>query len=58
MESSTKKSTKEFIENYRKELITTKKTPMEILSSVRLGTTDYDFKNAVKINEGGFGIIL
>jgi hypothetical protein len=28
------------------------------LNSIRLGTTDYDLKNAKKINEGGFGLIL
>jgi hypothetical protein len=39
-------------------LIKPEKTPAEILSSVRLGTTDYDFKNSKKINEGGFGLIL
>ena len=39
-------------------MITTKKTPIEILGSVRLGTADYDFKNAKKLNEGGFGLIL
>ena len=48
----------EFIENYRKELISTKKSEIEILNSIRLGTTDYDFKNAKMINEGGFGLIL
>ncbi len=48
----------EFIENYRKELISSKKSEIEILNSIRLGTTDYDFKNAKKINEGGFGLIL
>ncbi len=69
MESSKPKSTKrklwlsvtfllEFIENYRKELISTKKSEIEILNSIRLGTTDYDFKNAKMINEGGFGLIL
>ena len=39
-------------------MITTKKTPIEILGSVRLGTADYDFNNAQIINEGGFGLIL
>ena len=48
----------EWIENYRKELITTKKSEIEILNSIRLGTTDYDFLNAKMINEGGFGLIL
>jgi hypothetical protein len=31
---------------------------MEILNSLRLGTEDYDFKNAKQIDEGGYGVIL
>ena len=48
----------ESIENYRRELINSKMTELEILNLIRLGTIDYDFKNAKKINQGGFGLIL
>jgi hypothetical protein len=48
----------EFIEDLRKEWITTKKTELEILQSLRLGTTDYDFKSAKLINKGGQAFIF
>ena len=48
----------EFIENLRKEWITTDKKEIEILESLRLGTKDYDFKTARKIKEGGQGVIF
>ena len=48
-----------YIENLRKEWIRTDKKEIEILESLRLGTKDYDFKTARKINkEGGQGIIF
>jgi serine/threonine protein kinase len=43
----------EYIENLRKEWITSDKKEIEILESLRLGTKDYDFKSAKKIKEGG-----
>ena len=48
----------EFIENYRKELISTTKSGIEILNSIRLGTTDYDFKSVKLINKGGQAFIF
>jgi serine/threonine protein kinase len=52
------KSTKESIESLRKEWITTKKTDLEILLSLRLGTADYDFEGVKDAKKFGQGFIF
>jgi hypothetical protein len=42
----------------RKSWIASDKKEIEILESLRLGTKDYDFKTAKKINAGGWGVIF
>jgi hypothetical protein len=42
----------------RKEIITTTKSEIEILSSLRDGEKEYDFKNAKIIKEGGQAIVI
>jgi hypothetical protein len=48
----------EHIENLRREWMTSKKTEIEILQSLRVGTKDYDFETVKVINKGGQGIIF
>jgi hypothetical protein len=49
---------KEKHEEARKEIITTTKSGLEILSSLRNGTDEYDFDNAKIIKEGGQAIVI
>ena len=39
-------------------MIASTKTEIEILESLRLGTTDYDFKSVKIMKKGGQGIIF
>ena len=48
----------EYIEQLRQELIKSSKTEIEILESLRLGTTDYDFKSVKIIKIGGQGTVF
>lgn len=45
-------------EQARKEIITTTKSEIEILSTLRDGTEDYDFENAKIIKEGGQALVI
>jgi hypothetical protein len=45
-------------EKARKEIITTTKSEIEILKSLRDGTEEYDFENANVIKEGGQAIVI
>ena len=51
-------NTIEFIKNLKKEWITSGKTEIEILESLRLGTMDYDFKSVKIIKTGGQGTVF
>jgi hypothetical protein len=48
----------EFIDKLKKEWIISNKSEIEILESLRLGTTDYDFGSVKIINIGGQGTVF
>ncbi len=48
----------EFIKNLKKEWITSSKSEIEILNSLRLGTDDYDFNSIKLIKRGGQGAVF
>lgn len=42
----------------REEVVTSTKTEIEILKTLRIGTDDYDFENATIIKEGGQALVF
>ena len=49
---------KDKLEKTREEIVTSTKSEIEILSSLRIGTEDYDFENAKIIKEGGQALVF
>ena len=48
----------EFIEKLRNDWVTSDKKEIEILESLRLGTTDYDFETVNILKTGGQGVVF
>ncbi len=51
-------SSKEFIKNLKKEWISSNKSEIEILNSLRPGKDDYDFDTIKLIKRGGQGAVF
>jgi hypothetical protein len=49
---------KEKLEKTREQIITTTKSEIEILTSLRVGTEDYDLENPKIIKEGGQALVF
>jgi len=51
-------SKQKVIDKLKRDWITSNKSEIEILESLRLGTTDYDFKSVKIIKTGGQGTVF